>query len=60
MKPGTLLKIYQHLKRIGISADVSATEDQVTIRITIRTREMTALYDMDEIMHLVQQAPTWK
>jgi len=27
MKPGTLLRIYQHLRRLGVQADVCATGD---------------------------------
>jgi hypothetical protein len=55
MKPGTLLRIYKHLQRIGIPAQLSATEEQVTIH----TEDMVAYYDMEEIQHLLQQAPSW-
>lgn len=55
--PGTLLRIYQHLERVGIlRPDVGAVGEQ----IVIRTRQMTACYDEDEAILLAQQAKKWQ
>ena len=55
--PGTLLRIYQHLERIGIfRPEVGATSGQVVIR----TRRITACYYEEEAVLLSQQAKSWK
>ena len=54
--PGTLLRIYQHLERVGILRPaVGAVGGQVVIR----TRQMTACYTEAEAILLAQQAKGW-
>lgn len=55
MAPGTCLRIFQHLRRLGIAAEVG-TERGI---IVIRTAAMTAVYEETEIVLLAQQAPHW-
>lgn len=54
--PGTLLRLYQHLQRIGIHGEVSGTGTTYTIR----TADMIACFDAEEIMILAAQAGTWQ
>jgi len=55
--PGTLLRIYQHLERLGfLRPEVGAIGGQVVIR----TRQMTACYSEAEAVLLAQQAKKWQ
>ena len=55
MAPGTLLRMYQALRRIGIAASVSAVGDT----ITIRTAEVCACFTEEEATALAQEAKQW-
>jgi hypothetical protein len=58
MQPGTLLRIYQALRRVGIQAEVGTVPyNPDTIRIV--TRKQVALYTHAEAEQLAEEARTW-
>ena len=58
MPGGTLLRVWQHLQRLGIPATVGAVGETVTIRTTDAS-DMVACYDQRAFMLLAAQAPQW-
>jgi hypothetical protein len=61
MAAGTLLRIYQHLKRLGITATVgSHTIYNGVQTYKIETHEGWYVYEEGEIVQLAQQAQDWK
>ena len=56
MKTGSLLTLVHHLRRIGVTADIIATAEGVTIRTPARV----ASYNGEELGQLIIEAPTWQ